>query len=434
MNEISIEATANASLLASKDKRPSLSNRLTRVTSASGIEAWLVEEHTCPLVNVSFGFVGGQAFDTRDKIGAAYLMSAMFSEGAGELRGDLFQKALAEAAIQFSVNCVRDRINGTLRVVKHQTARGFELLGLALREPAFAEEALERHRRIAASQASARVSQPGGVASDAFKERAYLPHTYGYGAQQLLAGLPAVTLQDIKTCHARATTRANLRVAVAGAITPTELADLMDATFGALPCGEPMIIPPCEFAGVGETISRSIATRQTSIAFGRPGLSLNDPDAASAAVVVHAMGGSFMSRFMVELREKRGLCYGVRLLSDTATGLDSLMGDISTPNETAVEAMELIKLEIRRLLDGGLTGDEIEASKAFLAGSIKMRPNSSATIAETLLDMQFKGRPPMWLDTRLADIAAVSSESVERVIPRLFGDGSMLFAMAGAAA
>lgn len=431
MTEMSAEDMRDASLFASKDKPPLQSNRLTRVKSASGIEAWLVEEHACPLVNVAFGFRGGQTLDAGGKVGAAYLMSAMFSEGAGELPGDLFQTALAEAAIQFNISCVRDRINGTMRVVKHQMARGFELMGLALTAPRFADEALERHRRIAASHASGRMSQPGGVASDAFKERAYLPHAYGYGAQRLFAELPTITRADIANCHARAITRANLCIAVAGAITPAELATLIDATFGALPEGERAIIPPCGFAGAGETVSRSIATRQTSISFGRAGLSVNDPDAASAAVVVHAMGGGFLSRFMVELREKRGLCYGVRLSSDHAIGLDSLIGDISTPNATAAEAMELIKLEIQRLLDGGLTDEEIAASKAFLCGSIKMRPNSSATIADTLLDMQFKERPPTWLDTRLANIAAVSPESVKRVIPRLFGDGSMLFAMAG---
>src|SRR3954462_249922 len=120
--------------------------KIERVTSASGIEAWLVRDHSIPVVTLRFTFVGGASLDPSGKAGTAALAASLLDEGAGEYDTTAFHRRLDELAAEMSFSAGHDEFAGTLRMLKANREGSADLLRVALPEPHFADEAVERIR------------------------------------------------------------------------------------------------------------------------------------------------------------------------------------------------------------------------------------------------------------------------------------------------
>jgi len=117
---------------------------IQRVISDGGIEAWLVEQHTVPLIAMDFAFRGGAKLDPQEKIGLANLASGLIDEGAGELDSKAFQQRLEELAIRLKFNASRDAFYGSLQTLTENRDEAFRLTRLALSSPRFDAEPIER--------------------------------------------------------------------------------------------------------------------------------------------------------------------------------------------------------------------------------------------------------------------------------------------------
>lgn len=409
-----------------------LAARIQRVKSTSGVEAWVVEDHSRPMLCVSFAFRGGALLDPDGKPCAMALMGDLLTEGSGHLGGEAFQLALSDSAIELHIESHRDHVRGTMRVLEAEAGRAFELLALALQKPEFGVDAFARHRDALRSDLSMSMADPANVANDVFVQRAMPGHPYGLSVEDKLASLETLTVDDVRACYQTSMTRADLVVAVVGSMKAGAVAAMLDQVFGALPAGSPFAEPQTTIHGLGDTLPVRMPSPQTAIAFGRPGLASTDPDFASAIVIAHALGGGFHSRLNTELREKRGLCYSIQAGLDVPAGAALLVGGTTVANASAAEAVRLIRHEFRTLIESGLTDAEIEGSKGFLSGSMQMQLNSSMSVARLMLDMQLRRRGTDWLEQRITNIANVTRESTTRTLPRLLGDGAILVAMAGA--
>lgn len=410
----------------------SRSSRIQTVRSATGIEAWLLEEHTLPLLSVAFAFRGGASLDPDGKEGAARVMGGVLTDGAGALDNRMFQEALGDKAIHLSFSCQRDRLSGGLTTLAQHVPRAFELLGLALTQPRMATADIDLKCSAFAAELRMAQSQPDWVASDVFLRRAYQGHPYGRPAGGTIAGLDAVGRDEVEALHRAMITRDNLRIAVVGAIGAEALAAALDVAFGGLPSGSLDPIAAIAVQGLGEQIVTKMDVPQSSIMFGRPALPLKDVDHPAFVVANHCFGsGGFTSRLFSEVREKLGLCYAIGTGYDAAQGLASLLGTTSTRNENVGTVIDLIRSQIARLTQQGIGEKELEAAKSYLIGADVLRFDTSGAIAQILLWMQTDERPKSWLEDRKQVIANVSPADAARAIERVFGDGELLVAIAG---
>lgn len=410
----------------------SRSSRVQTVRSATGIEAWLLEDHTLPLASVAFAFRGGASLDPDGKEGAARVMGGVLTDGAGALDNTMFQEALGDKAIQLGFNCQRDRLAGGLTTLAQHLPRAFELLGLALTQPRLAKADIELKRSAFAAELRMAQSQPDFVASELFLRRAYQGHAYGRPADGTIPGLDAVGRDDVVALHRAMITRDALRIAVVGAIGAEALAAALDLAFGGLPSGKLDAIPAIAVQGLGEQIVAKMDVAQSSIVFGRPALPIDHVDYPALVVVNHCFGGGgFTSRLFGEIREKLGLCYSIGTRYDAAQGLASLLGSTSTRNETVGTVIDLLRSEIARLAQQGIGETELEAAKSYLIGADVLRFDTSSAIAQILLSMQMDERAKSWLEDRKRLIADVSPADAARAIARVFGDGELLVAIAG---
>ena len=171
---------------------------------------------------------------------------------------------------------------------------------------------------------------------------------------------------------------------------------------------------------------------QTVLRFIGPGLMWDDPDFIAATVLNHILGGSaFTSRLFMEVREKRGLAYGVSSSLVPLRQSGFLVGGTSTRNDRVAESMSVIREEIAKLVTEGPSEHEVEEAKRYLIGSYSLRFDTSPKIAGELLGLAIRGEPPDFVETRNQRFATVTLADVRRVAQRLFGEGKLLVQAVG---
>jgi len=411
--------------------RAPISSRVTQIRTAAGIEVWLVEDHARPLLCVRFGFRRAVKAVRSEIPGAGAVMAKSLIEGAGDMNDEAFRLALSEAAIDLGVALQFDHLHGSMQCLSRDAPRAFQLLTLALTKPRFAEDVIERQRTMLRAALSNQMRNPVRLALDHFMSTAFGTHSYGIGNDEVHDRLATLKRSDVIDAHEQMLTRANAVVVVVGNIGVATLTRAIEDAFGLLPSGTAVEVAPCTMQNLGQTVTRHMATPQTGLIFGRPCISADDPDFAAAQVVARAFGGGdFGSRLFTELRENRNLCYSIAMQIEMAAGLCCLIGLTSTPNDKAGEARDAIQSEIARLLDRGLTAEEIDDARTYLVGADKMARVSSSALAGALFSLQLRKKTPDWIHTAIANIDKVTPEDVARVIPRMFGDGALLFSIA----
>ncbi len=218
---------------------------------------------------------------------------------------------------------------------------------------------------------------------------------------------------------------------MAGDITADELAELLDAAFGDLPA-EPELAPvPDTRPRTGGIVVEELPVPQSAVVFGHEGIDRHDPDFYAAYVANYILGGGgFASRLTEEIREKRGLVYGVYTYLADYVHAPLWLGGLATSNENVGTAIDLVRRERRRLAEGDLSAKEVEDAKTYLIGSFPLRFTSNDSIARMLVTMSVQDLGRDYLEKRNGYIEAVTPEDVRRVCARLFSR-DILFAVAG---
>jgi zinc protease len=401
--------------------------QIERVVSPGGIEAWVVRESS-PLIAVDFAFAGGSEQDPPDKLGVAYLAADLWDDGAGDLDAKAFHSKLENKSIGLSFSAGRDRVRGSLRTLTANRDEAFEYLRLALTAPRFDADAVERSRAQLISRLQRQSTSPNDIASRTWWQAAFPDHPYGRPIAGTPDSIARITIDDLKTFTRRVLARGKLKVAIVGDIAPADVGALLDRTFGALPA-EPDLapVPDTVMQGLGRRIVVPMDVPQAVVTFGTRGIARSDPDFMAAYIVNHILGGgSFSSRLYREVREKRGLAYGV---SDSLSWYEHaavLIGGTATRSAVTGEAIGIIEQEIARLAEAGPLEQEVADAKSYLEGSYALGLDTSAKVAGQLVQMQLDHLGIDYIDRRTGLIEAVTLADTKRVAKRLLDAGLLV--------
>jgi zinc protease len=401
---------------------PAQATTIERVVSPGGIEAWLVRDQSVPLIAMDFAFKGGADQDPANKPGVGYMTTGLLDDGAGELNANAFQKLLQEYAIEMRFSTGRSHLLGSIRVLKEYQEQGFDLLRLALTSPRFDGDALERARAQVLSGLRRETTSPNDIASRTWWKTAFPDHPYGRPTNGTLESVPQITVEDLKSYSRRVMARDTLKIAVVGDIDAAALAKILDQVFGALPAkAELEQVSKVTMQAAGRRIVVDLDVPQSVLTVGGAGLARKDPDFITAFVVNHILGGgSFSSRLYEEIREKRGLAYGVSSYLLPLDHAALVMAYTATSSDQAGETLGIIEKEIRRLANDGPTAAELAKAKAYLKGSYALRFDTSTKIAGQLLQIQIDELGIDYINKRNKLIDAVTLDDAKRVAKRLF--------------
>src|SRR5262245_54688116 len=210
--------------------------KVQEVKSPGGINAWLVESNTVPLIAMRFAFDGGgSAQDPRGKEGLANFLASMLDEGAGDLVAKQFQERMEELAMRMSFDDGRDAFYGSFETLTENRAEAAKLLALAITKPRFDAEAIERMRKQHLAGLAYAARDPTRVASEQWMALAFAGHPYGRPANGTPESLADIRRADLAEFHKRVFAKDNLCVVVVGDIDAATLGKLLDNVFGALP-------------------------------------------------------------------------------------------------------------------------------------------------------------------------------------------------------
>jgi zinc protease len=408
------------------------STEVERVVSEGGIEAYLINEPSIPILSLSLHFKGGSALDPEGKEGLAYMVSGLLDEGAGDLDSQAFRTELEDKAIRLSFDATRDAFTGQLKTLTTHRERAFELLGLALTRPRFDAEPVERIRSQIQADLRRRSEDPEYIASLSWFETAFSGHPYGRPIRGTVESIAGIEEADLRGSVDRRLARDNLVIGVAGDVTAEELEPLLDHAFGNLPADSaPFDIAEMTPEG-GETVVVRKDLPQSQVMFGESGLKRSDPDFYPAYVANHILGGGgFTARLTEEVREKRGLAYSVYSYLYPLDFAPLWLGGAGTDSTRVAETVELIRKEIARMASGEVGQAELDDAKTYLTGSFPLRMTSNDRIASMLVSMQVDDLGIDYLDKRNDYIEAVTLEDLRRAARRLYDPDQLLVVVVG---
>ncbi len=427
---IRLAASLGLLLLAALPARAAVD--IQEVTSPGGFTAWLVEEHSIPFVSLEIRFKGGASLDRPGKRGAVNLMTGLIEEGAGDLNAQEFAKAQEELAARYEFDVHDDSLAISARFLTEYRDASVDLLKLALTEPRFDEDAVERVREQVLSIIRSDSTDPDDIASRTFDALAFGDHPYGSSLNGTLDSVAALTRDDIVTAHADVLTRDKVYVGAVGDITTEELVMLLDRLLGDLPETGASMPDEAELSLTGGVTVVPFDTPQSVAVFGHSGIRRDDPDFFAAFVMNQILGGgNFSSRLMQEVREKRGLTYGVYSYLVDKDYAQMVMGRFASANERIADAIAVVRDEWAKIAEEGVTEKELADAKTYLTGAYPLRFDGNAQIAGILVGMQLSDLPIDYIATRNDKVNAVTLEDIKRVAARLVRPDALRFVVVG---
>ncbi len=403
------------------------------VTSPGGIKAWLVEDHKLPLIAMNFAFRGGVEQDPADKQGLATLAMDLLTEGAGDFDAAAFQQQLADHSIELNFSAGRDCLSGGMKALSADRDKAFDLTRLALTKPRLDPADLERLRAQQGAALRSQLGNPDWQARYALFQKIFGSHPYGRRRLGSVKTLAAITRDDVASFIVRHLAQDNLVIAVAGDITPKQLATALDAMFGALP-------KHARMASIDETawpqdsaiILSPREGTQTELLFAMSGPKRDDADWYAAEIANYILGGGgFSSRLMQDVRDKKGLTYGIQTGLTPSVHAGLIVGQAATDNPKTAEAWKIALDTMRRFYDDGATDKEINAAKDYLTGSLPLELTSTDKISAALVEIQLDRLGLDYLDRRNDLIRKVTTDDIDRVIKRWFNPDRLTLSMIG---
>jgi len=411
---------------------PARAIEIQQVTSPGWIKAWLVENHDIPFIALDIAFKGGASLDAPDKRGAINLMTATLEEGAGQMDSQQFAEAQEALAAQFGFDVGDDSLEVSAQMLSENRDKSVNLLRAALITPRFEQTAIDRVRAQVLSIIASDKTDPNAIAAKTMRKLAFGDHPYGTSLNGTIDSVKALTQEDMFDAKARVMSRDHMVVSVVGDITPAELGPMLDHLLGDLPAkGAPMpaAITPNLTGGVTTV---DFDSPQSVVMFAQKGIAMSDPDFFAAYVLNQILGaGGFSSRLMDEVREKRGLTYGIASYLVDKDLAKTWQGSFASANEKVAQAISVVKEQWAKAATGAVTDKELQDAKTYLTGAYPLRFDGNGTIAGIMTGMQLNGMPISYITTRNDQVNAVTKEDIARVAKRILDPSALRFVVVG---
>lgn len=411
---------------------PAQAAKVVNIDLGKKAEVWFAEDHTIPMIAFNISLPAGSAYDPPGKAGLATFAGAMIDEGAGNLDSKAFQEALANKAIAFSARADRDYLVISVSTLKENAPEAMRLLQLALTHPRFEAEALARVKTQIIQSLQQEQSEPPRVSSRAFMRAFFGGHAYAHPVNGEIASISAITAADLHAFAKGHWVKNGLKVAVAGDISGPDLQKLLGNTFLPVSGAAAPPLPNVGRLGAPGVHVVPLPVPQPSVTFGLPGIMRADPDFIPGYVANYILGGGgFSSRLTNEVREKRGLTYGISTSLSSMNKASVWVGAVATRADAVKQTVQVVRDTMATFAGDGPTQQELDDAKTYLTGSFPLAFASNSGTASQLGTFQRQNLDIGYLARRNALIQAVSLADVKRVAKRLFNPARLTVVIGG---
>ena len=402
--------------------------------TANGARVYFVPAPELPMVDISVTFAAGSARDD-GKFGLAGLTNALLDKGAAGLSADEIARRAEDLGAELATAAGRDMASASLRSLSdsEHLQPALELLRDIVSKPDFNRRDFERERhRI---QVAIRQSEqsPGTVAGYRFYLATYGKHPYAMRPQGTEESLGELRLEDVKAFYARYYVARNAVVAITGDLDSKAAARAAEFVMSQLPAGEhAAALPPSPRLSQADEQRIFHPSTQTHVRLGEPGMHRGDPDYFPLYVGNHILGGAAMvSLLHKEVREKRGLSYGVGSYFLPMEQDGPFLISLQTRNDQVDEALAVAHDTLQEFIDNGPTEEELVAAKKNITGGFPLRIDSNAKINDYLNMIGFYNLPLDYLETFNGRVSAVTREQIMDAFRRRISPDRMVTVIVG---
>jgi predicted Zn-dependent peptidase len=389
-----------------------------RTVYAGGLRAYVQEDRSLPLFNITALINCGDLYVPKDKTGLGTVLGDQLIKGGTTTR----EGSAIEDRIDFlggTLNFMVGERTSTLSlsVLAKDLDEGLTLFFDVLRNPAFREEPLKLAKARFIEQLRQANDQPSSVLN-----REYERILYGDNAvtwQPTKAAYEGITAADLKAIQAKYFSPKNVILAISGDFAKTALKAKIDKlaagwkggaiAFPALPKAFPSPEPGVYFV--------QKAINQGYISLGHLGLEDTNPDYFAVQVMNFILGGgSFTSRITTKVRSDEGLSYNQGSRFSYRWGLPgTFSGYVQTKSSTVGYAISLILAEFDRIRKEPVSDAEMETAINFYLESFADNFQSPQATMANFANQEMTGKPADYYKTYRSKIQAVTKARVQEV-------------------
>jgi zinc protease len=363
-------------------KRSVLGNGLVLLTS---------EQRALPIVSIELLIEAGSRYEAASQAGLANLTAKLLTYGTARRNALQISETLDFIGARLEADCGEDTVSISMTILKKDLLTGLDLLAEILTSSTFPAAEIDRQKQGVVAAIRAREEDPGAVAQRVFAATLFPDSPYGRPVEGTEASVRALEQKGLKEFFARHYRPNRSILSVVGDVSEQEITEALNRVFLGWSKGPPST-PPLAPSKIGapQLLRVDKDLTQANIVLGHIGVPRSHPDYYAIQVMNYILGGGgFSSRAMDSIRNERGLAYSVYSFFGAEKSHGYFQFVMQTKNETAQEAVQLAREEIRRIREQPVTEQELNDAKNYLTGSFPLRFDTNRKVAGFLAQVEF---------------------------------------------
>ena len=405
-----------------------------RWQTANGAQVVFYQAMEVPMLDINVAFAAGSAYDG-SHFGLSALTTELLAQGSANLDATQVAEKFADIGAQYNSETSRDMAVLQLKTLTSNDAltQAIDTLSLIINKPSFRQEAFNREKNQQLMAINQLQESPSDVANLIFFDKLYQNHPYAHPVKGTLDSVNALRLSHVSNFYKQYFVSSNAVIVMVGAIDRDKAHQIAEQLTLHLPRGhEAPAISKAEPLSAKETVTVNYPSSQTMLRIGQIGIDHRAPDYFPLMVGNYILGGgSLVSRLSLEIREKRGLTYGVVSQFMPMPGDGPFLISLSTKNTEAANALGATEEILTSFLANGPSEEELTAAKQYMVGSFPLSLASNGNIAGMLLRIAFYHLPDDYLDTYTARVEAVTLAEIKKAFDNAIHPDKMLFVSVG---
>jgi zinc protease len=406
-------------------------------------EKWLTQNGTqvvfykameVPMLDITVAFAAGSAYDEKH-FGLSALTTHLMNQGNAGKDATAIAESLANTGAQFDAETSRDMTVFNLRTLTDKAAlqQSTDTFTQIISHPDFPDDSFAREKKQQLMAIEQVDESPDDVASLNFFNTLYHDHPYAHPVNGTKDTLTAINKNQVVDFYKKYYVANNAVVVMVGAIDSQRAHQLAEQLTHDLPQGKSaQTIPKAAPLANAEKINIAFPSSQTVVRLGQVGIDHHNPNYFPLMVGNYILGGgSLVSRLSTEVREKRGLTYGVDSQFVPMPGEGPFIISLSTRNDQAHTALDITQNTLNGFINNGPDKEELNSAKQYLTGSFPLSLSSNRTIAALLMRIAFYHLPDNYLDTYVARINAVTDQQIKQAFKEQVNPEKLLLVTVG---
>ena len=395
-----------------------------KVTLQNGLTVFVMPTHRVPLVDFRLVARAGSVNDPAGKEGLASLTADLITQGAGKRTARQLAGEIAFVGGTLEAGAAAEQFTITCNVLKKDYATGLELFRDVIVTPAFPAEEFARKKAEKLGDIASQKDDPATVANNALGPFLMGTNPLAHPVSGWEKSVGALTRADVAAFQKQFITPGNSMLAVVGDVDPDQVVASLESAFAGWKGSTAAVAgydAPAAVSGRQVVIVSKPEVTQTQIRLATMGVPRNSADYYSIVVANTILGGGFTSRLVNEIRVVQGLTYGIGSRWSMYRNAGSFVINTFTRNESLRKCIDASLAVVQKLVDQGPSEEELAKARRYLTGQFPLGLQASDALASQILNIEFYGLDPHYLETYTERVNAVTMADVKRVLKQRFG-------------